>query len=308
MRRVLAAAFLMTAGALGHANDSQRGTSAANFLKITPGARAAALGGSLVGGADDAGSLFDNPAGLARLSAGQFTVSHLSYFQGIDFNYLGLALPVKGSQQALGLSITTLEVSDIEKRTGDTDTADSKFKAADYSYQVSYARRIAGQVTAGASVKAVRERLDTITASAMALDLGVHWARPNQAWRGFGLSVRQLGNKMKFSEKADPLPLVVSLGAQARLLKDHLSLVTEAHAPRDRDPYFNVGSEFTMMAGAKLGLAARAGYSSFLQKIEGTRGLSLGFGVSLDPASFDFAWVPYGDLGNTFRYSLLVKF
>jgi hypothetical protein len=24
--------------------------------------------------------------------------------------------------------------------------------------------------------------------------------------------------------------------------------------------------------------------------------------------SFDFAWVPFGDLGNTFRYSLLLKF
>jgi hypothetical protein len=30
--------------------------------------------------------------------------------------------------------------------------------------------------------------------------------------------------------------------------------------------------------------------------------------VSFYRASFDFAWMPFGILGNTFRYSLLVKF
>ncbi len=290
------------------AGNSAKGTSAANFLKITPGARAAALGGGMVGAADDAGSLFDNPAGLARLAQPQLSVSHLSYFQSINFNYLGFALPLASKTQALGFSITSLGVDNIEKRSGDTDVADGKFEAADYAYQLSYGRNMSKGVSAGASIKGIRERIDTVTASALAVDLGVHWARSESVWRGFGVSVRQIGQKMKFSNVSDPLPLVISAGANARILGDHLNIVVDANAPRDRDPYMSFGGEFSFMAGQKLGLAARAGYSGFLQKVDGRHNLSLGFGLSLDPMSFDFAWVPYGDLGNTFRYSLLVRF
>ncbi|MBI5202430.1 MAG: hypothetical protein HY925_13950, partial [Elusimicrobia bacterium] len=31
-------------------------------------------------------------------------------------------------------------------------------------------------------------------------------------------------------------------------------------------------------------------------------------GIKFHRAAFDFAWVPFGDLGNTFRYSLTIRF
>ena len=44
------------------------GTTAAKFLSIPVGARAVGMGGAFVAVADDASSLYWNPAGIARLS------------------------------------------------------------------------------------------------------------------------------------------------------------------------------------------------------------------------------------------------
>jgi hypothetical protein len=55
--------------------------------------------------------------------------------------------------------------------------------------------------------------------------------------------------------------------------------------------------------------ALRGGYRTVGQeKLGGLSGLSAGAGITWRQFSLDFAWVPYGDLGETFRYSLLVKF
>ena len=37
-------------------------------------------------------------------------------------------------------------------------------------------------------------------------------------------------------------------------------------------------------------------------------GITLGGGVGYKLFDIDFAWVPFGDLGNTFRYTAHVKF
>ncbi len=54
--------------------------------------------------------------------------------------------------------------------------------------------------------------------------------------------------------------------------------------------------------------ALRAGYTSARRDGEGLNGVTLGAGLGFHRAKFDFAWLPFGTLGNTFRYSLLVKF
>ena len=47
-------------------NVSKRGTTAAQFLKVSQGARAAGMGSAFVAVADDASSMFWNVAGIAR--------------------------------------------------------------------------------------------------------------------------------------------------------------------------------------------------------------------------------------------------
>ena len=51
----------------------------------------------------------------------------------------------------------------------------------------------------------------------------------------------------------------------------------------------------------------RAGYRSDTD-VEGFSGISIGSGLELGRAAFDFAWVPFGELGNAYRFSLHLKF
>ena len=56
------------------------GTSAANFLKIGVGGRAAAMGGAIVGNIDGPNSMFWNPAGIANASGVEFSINFADKF------------------------------------------------------------------------------------------------------------------------------------------------------------------------------------------------------------------------------------
>ena len=55
-------------------------------------------------------------------------------------------------------------------------------------------------------------------------------------------------------------------------------------------------------------MAARCGYDSARSDPGGLAGASLGAGVVWRSLQFDLAWSPGGALGDTFQYSLLVRF
>jgi hypothetical protein len=54
-------------------------------------------------------------------------------------------------------------------------------------------------------------------------------------------------------------------------------------------------------------LALRAGYNSTITDADGS-GVSFGGGIGFRQFDFDVAWVPFGDLGNSMRYALRVRF
>jgi hypothetical protein len=54
--------------------------------------------------------------------------------------------------------------------------------------------------------------------------------------------------------------------------------------------------------------SVRAGFNSADSDAGGFGGASFGGGITYGSVGFDFALLPFGDLGNTYRYSLLVKF
>lgn len=75
---------LTTSGLQG---TTKVGTSAAQFLKIGVGARAAAMGGSFNALASDVTSIYWNPAGLARQQGSELFFSHTSWLAGISHEF-----------------------------------------------------------------------------------------------------------------------------------------------------------------------------------------------------------------------------
>ncbi|GAI40545.1 unnamed protein product, partial [marine sediment metagenome] len=97
---------------------------------------------------------------------------------------------------------------------------------------------------------------------------------------------------------SDPLPLTLRGGLALRL--DPFAVALDVVKPSDDDTYFCAGAEWWIA-----GLAAlRAGYKSN-QDIGS--GLTVGLGFNLATVELDYAYVDYGDLGNTHRISLGFK-
>src|SRR5262249_35155065 len=112
------------------------------------------------------------------------------------------------------------------------------------------------------------------------------------------------GTKLKFLSDGGTLPLAYKFGG-AYQPNNHCTLSAEG-------VYHNTGlfDEHVGVEWRPLELIAlRAGYRTDTTKeLSAMAGLTTGIGVTAWGQELAYAWVPYGDLGNTQYFSLLVRF
>ncbi|MBI4424400.1 MAG: hypothetical protein HY554_11760, partial [Elusimicrobia bacterium] len=178
------------------------------------------------------------------------------------------------------------------------------FGASDAAYSLAYGLGLSTRASLGASVKLVDQTLDGVRATSLAVDAG-GLARSGRLSLGGG--VRNLGAAPRFRETADPLPWLV-YGGVAWAVRPGWLAAADLRLPRDRGPSVALGTERSRDFAGGLRASVRAGFNSANVDAGGLAGASLGVGVALRSLRFDFAWVPFGTLGDTFRYSLLVRF
>jgi hypothetical protein len=292
-----------------------KGTSGAQFLKISPAARPAAMGEAFAGIADDINSIYYNPAGLGTLKKVELTGSHSSLFQDISYENAALAVPLlswtkdqrpKNVYGTLGISISNLTVSNIERRgTTETDTPIETFGSSDFAYAMSYGVTVPNTgLSLGVNAKYIDQQLDTAKSTAFGMDLGSLY-RAGRA--GFAFGVRNVGTKTKFVSQADPLPMTIYTGAAYKFTPNWMGSV-EVDLPRDNSAVLAFGTEYRHDFGDKITGAARLGYNTNNTDGGGLSGLAFGFGLGYGNFDFDFALVPFGDLGSEYKYSMHVKF
>ena len=167
---------------------------------LTIGVDAAALGMSkaVVATANNVNAVYWNPAGLAGIEDYQGSLMHASYFAGIaNYNYAAFAMPID-QKSALGFSVIRFGVDDILNTTelidgdGNIDfNRVSLFSAADYAFNVAYARDlIFKDVKFGINAKVVRRIIGEFATSwGFGFDAGIQFERND--WH-FGLMIRDI--------------------------------------------------------------------------------------------------------------------
>ncbi|OGS51883.1 MAG: hypothetical protein A3J79_14050 [Elusimicrobia bacterium RIFOXYB2_FULL_62_6] len=288
-------------------------SSAAQFLKLGFGARALGMGESFAAVRGDISNLYYNPAGLAGREAGrEFMVSHSWHIQDMGLSQLGYA------NKRFAASFIYFSAGDLEGR-DPSGNLTSNFTAEDFALSAGYGFKLLG-LDAGANAKLIRQTIGSHDANAVAADLGVMYAFADTPYK-FGVSVANLGTEIKFEDESYPLPLVTRVGVSADF-KGKLPLLACAGMdfPNDSKGVLRLGLEYTGFEN----LALRAGYktvsSSDRDAVLGTSlgggssgvsnlyGFFMGVGFKFHGVNLDYALLPYGELGNSHRFSVGMKF
>jgi hypothetical protein len=155
------------------------GTAAATFLKIDVGAEATAMSGAAVAIANDATTLYWNPAGAAQVNANALTFSHINWPVEIQYEFIGYIqhIPKIGT---IGLSCGMLHMEDMEITNEYHPTGTGEFfRYNDAFVAVTYAKRMTNRFSFGVSVKYVGEYMAGIKMGGWMIDLGTFY------WTGF---------------------------------------------------------------------------------------------------------------------------
>jgi hypothetical protein len=177
----------------------------------------------------------------------------------------------------------------------------------DASYGFSYARDINPLLSVGVTGRYLSQEIDSTKAATWAGDVGV-LQRIGQMPLSLGLAVKNFGQAVEFKNTSDPLPFAIDAGLGATFMKDRLLIGLDGVFPRDNNPYAELGGEYKLPLAKDLRMAFRGGLNTAGRSNEERSGLSFGAGVGFRQFDLDFAFIPYGNLGNTFRYSLRVRF
>ena len=275
------------------------GTSALPLLRTSAGPRPSAMGECFVGLADDATGIFWNPAGLGQSHNTEFFLSHQEWFQGFRDEYASVAMAAGGGR--LGIGLVYSGTSDIEAWDADN------MPAGDYGTHtgigsVGYGHILGDKYYLGGNVKLLYDRLGSTNGYGGCLDLGF-LARPRE-FLNVGISLQHLGWGMYYTNGVYRLPMTCRAGVA--LQRWGFRLMTEAEVPLWGSPSFHAGGEYSPFSA----FAVRAGYRTGPQDIwtlGGLSGLSAGIGLNLGGFSIDYAYAPYGKLGQVHRLGIRTR-
>lgn len=278
-------------------SDDARGLTGAQFLKVPPSARFAALAGSglALGGAD---SFFLNPAGTigAGLSA---SVSYASLLEGSSRTGMVFSRPYGRGVFSAGLLYNNFTPG-LEKIDGAGGGTGAEITAYDAAAGAGWASR-QGWIDFGFTLKFIRSRLAEASGSSAALDAGLVFREPLPSRTELALAVRNFGPPIKVGSEKAPLPLELAGGLKWKYTPD-FSILIEGRMPSDHSPYLAFAGEWFLPYSAWSGLFLRSGLSFKNYDDHGFMGaFAGGFGLKLGAASVDYAFSPYGELGAAHR-------
>lgn len=284
------------------------GATSFSFLNISPYARSAGLADTTSAYVGDTFAVYSNPAGLAHLQEKSASINHVSHFQGVAYDNLTYIMPYGNG--GLGASLGYFRYADIPKTTFDptaTATGADHFSqsgevdAGDYAATLSWAFRQNRNLALGASFKLIQETLDTKSSVAALFDAGGIYRFPlYRHWRASAV-LQNVGYATKFISKTPEVPTRLRGGlfySPEAWVNWSGEIVHNLHG----NPEAAVGGEFNWQKKAFLRAGYRYGFRD--AKLGGTAGLSMGVGVKTGAFQADYAFLPFGDLGDSHRISL----
>jgi len=321
--RLLAAGVTVGLLAVAPASAQSRTQTAFDLLRLDPSARTAALAGPAALMGDDPTVALANPAFLTPEASGGLALGYVNLISDVN---AGSALVARDVGWLGGLSlgggVRYLSYGDFERRVeGETDPSGS-FGASEAAVTLLVSREVLPQFRVGLAGHALFASIDDAGAQALAADLGLSYAVPEQGLV-LGASVHHVGAVLSsLGETSDRLPLDLRVTASKKLRYVPLTVsVAGVDLQRFEGPAADsslvVRTLDHLALGGELALGSvfsvRAGYNGRRgSDLRGggrldLAGVSLGAGIALRRISVDYAFSNWGDVGGLHQFGIRTR-
>jgi tetratricopeptide (TPR) repeat protein len=274
-----------------------------SVFSIGAGSRALGLGRSFVSVADDASSVYWNPAALRNVEQGQLMFMYMPLFgdfTGADYVYFGAVYPTLHSG-AFGVGFQRVGTDfqgfdEFSRPLGDQSYSDSQLLLS-YAFQRE-SKWLLGTMAVGASFKVVSQKVDPFSSTAPGADLGLRWIPKGAERLSVGVNFQDLfGAEQKLNVENDLTYRTIMLGAGYTHPFSNgsaLRLLLQMDMPEKADSRFHAGAEYMFSRY----IALRAGYD------EG----NISFGVGFEVSSFglDYAYMTRDEAGTSNSFTFTV--
>ncbi|OIO05170.1 MAG: hypothetical protein COX65_03755 [Elusimicrobia bacterium CG_4_10_14_0_2_um_filter_56_8] len=277
------------------------GGDALPFLKLDTGARGAALAGAYCASGDDALSVFYNPAGTALVNKKEILLGHNEWLEGIRNETAAYVHPL-GPGLTLFAGINALFSGSMAKYDPVGDDIGT-FSSMEGSYSAGLSGPLGNGFYGGAALKALSQHAAGRKAMAWAGDAGI--LKESGDWK-FGISGANFGGRLKFATSSFPLPLILRAGVSRGFHEDFTVSAEGVKAGRSAGTAA-LGAEGRLQAGPKEYFFLRAGYKTGRSRFAGP-GFTAGVGLTSADFRLDYAFAPYGDLGDAHRITVALGF
>lgn len=304
--KVAAAALAVWLGPSLSLHAGSAGRTGFLFLKTSPYPRSAAMAEATSAFVGDALLLHSNPAGLAHMAAGEASFQHVSHYQDMSYDNLGVVIPYK--RGGWGVSVGVGRVGDIvgtkyDPAAVDRFTETGELDAGSRLLSVSWGRRHTSNLALGGTLKIAQETLDSESAVSVLADAGGIY-RINRRWRA-ALVLQNAGTSGKYISQSVPPPLRARAGAHWSPEK-WMQWGTELVHHFEGGAEWRVGGELNWNQMGFFRFGYKYGFES--SGLGPEAGAAVGVGVQVEAFRADYAFLPFGDLGDSHRISVGWRF
>lgn len=297
------------------------GTSALPFLKIGIGSRAASMGGSFVGIADDASCLYWNPAGASQMKSSEILSSRIDWPANIAYDYIGAVYKIS-DVYAFGISGGFLHTDAMNVTTEYMPHGTGeKFYFNDYFLSVTASQRITKQFSWGISFKYVEENIAELSSRTPMIDIGTFYWTGFRSLR-FAVSLINFGPNVSFDGtyekkvpeggvveekyKEFPLPTIFRIGSAMEIVDteyNKFTLTSQLNHPIDNVETFSIGFEETLLQKYSI----RGGLNLNDSEKKFNIGLGLKLPIRGNNIVFDYSFSRMRYLTDIQRFTLKIK-
>ena len=296
------------------------------WLSIPVGARAAALGGAYTAVANDASSIFWNPAGVALTRGGNFFLTQTKWIADINVNAGAISYDA-GQYGFFTVSFAAVDwgVFHGTRRSDNTagfeETGD--FSPTDWGAGVGYARRVSDRFALGGHLKYLHENLGsnlegkmdsgteyTAKMSLFAFDFGTIYYTGYKDLR-LAMSLQNFSQEKKYRVDHFPLPLTFKFGMAMNLAglwtaesPHSITLSIDAIHPRDYTERLNFGLEY----GFKEMLFLRGGYKTNYDEEDFTLGGGVKYETGDLALGLDYSYIQFKNFDAVQMFAVNFQF